>query len=134
MVSRERRLGPRVSLPIFLNQYIEDRPLRGLVSDVSPTGIHVKTVKLPAARPATRTVGLELELPGTGETIWARGEIRHRRGEGAVESAGIRFTAMPALYAKLLREYCAEARRDELSRLLARIRGPAAGTGGDRAL
>jgi hypothetical protein len=125
MSSSERRLGMRVPLPIFLNQYIEDRPLRALASDVSPTGIHVKTVKLPLRRPATRTVALEIELPGTGETIWARGEIRYQRAEGGVHSSGIRFTAMPSLYAKLLRDYCAEARRDELTRLLERIRGRA---------
>jgi hypothetical protein len=126
MVSSERRLGLRVPLPIYLNQYIEDRPLRALASDVSPTGIHVKTVKLPLPRPASRTVALELELPGTGETIWARGEIRYQRARGGVESAGIRFTAMPSIYAKLLRDYCAEARRDELARLLERIRAPLA--------
>ncbi len=126
LISRERRLGLRVPLPIFLNQYIEDRPLRALAADVSPTGIHVKTVALPRPAPATRTVGIELELPGTGETIWARGEIRYQRCEGAVEAAGIRFTAMPSVYAKLLRDYCAEARRHELGRLLERIRRPAA--------
>ena len=126
MVSRERRLGPRVPLPIFLNQYIEDRPTRGLVANVSPTGIHVKTVKLPVARPFTRIVALEIELPGTAETIWARGEICNQRGEGVVEATGIRFTAMPSIHARLLRDYCAEARRDELTRLLTRIRQPAA--------
>lgn len=126
MVSRERRLGPRVSLPVFVNQYVEDRPLRALVSDVSPTGIHVKTVKLPLPVPASSTVALEIELPGTSETIWARGEVRYQRAEGAVEAAGIQFTAMPASYAKLLRDYCAEARRSELSHLLSRIRRPMA--------
>ncbi len=128
MVSQERRLGPRVPLPIFVDQYVNDHPTRALAADLSPTGIRLKTVALPGTPQAesSRSVSLEIGLPGTDDTIWARGEIRYTEGHGAVRASGIRFTAMPQAHAKLLRDYCAEARRLELVRLLSRVRGAAA--------
>jgi c-di-GMP-binding flagellar brake protein YcgR len=125
---RDRRIGIRVPLEIFLNQYIRDRPFRALAADVSETGIRLAHVKLPGLRldPTDRVVGLELELPGTGEVIWARGEVCHEVRGGALSTAGVRFDAMPRIHARLIREFCHERRRQKLARLLDRVRRPAA--------
>jgi hypothetical protein len=125
----DRRLGVRVPLEMFLTSYLKERPIRGLTCDVSDTGLRLQTVKT-AARPDApaaghAVVGLEFELPGTGEVIWARGEICYERGDalapGVGYGVGVRFTAMPLVHARLVRDYCVERRRSYLASLLERI-------------
>jgi hypothetical protein len=101
MNAQDRRLGFRVPMEIFLNEYVQDRAHRALTVNISDTGLYVNKVLTPLQR-ASRVVALEFELPGTGETIWARGEIAH--------------------HARLLRDYCIEKRRAQLGELLERIR------------
>ncbi len=126
MLSRDRRLGFRVPLEMFLNQYIRDRPFRGLTSNLSDTGLYLETVKAAKKRfgHGRTTVGLEFELPGTGEVIWARGEVCFEREDDYTLGYGIRFTAMPVIHARLLRDFCIETRRTHLGALLERIRNP----------
>ena len=128
-MQRDRRLGFRVPLEIFLTQYVRDRPQRALSANLSDTGISLQTVKMPWVSddtPDGTPVGLEFELPGTGEVIWARGEVcRSAAGDPMVHQTGVRFTAMPMLYARMLRDYCIESRRKHLGALLARIHNPA---------
>jgi hypothetical protein len=132
---------------MFLNEYVHDRAHRALTVNVSESGLYVNKVIAPLNR-GTRVVGLEFELPGTGETIWARGEICYEdvplhvggpragfagRGGGDGQEPpfqideyfhgqGIRFAAMPRMHARLLRDYCIEKRRTQLSDLLGKIR------------
>lgn len=125
MSSRDRRLGFRVPLEIFLNEYIKEQPFRALTANVSDTGVYLHRVKDPVGDEVDgQVVGLEFELPGTGEVIWARGEICHGQDERMVWSSGVRFTAMARTHARLLRDYCIEARRRRLGTLLERIRHP----------
>lgn len=127
MPARDRRLGFRVPLQIFLNKYVRDRPFRALTSNLSETGIYLQIVKtpwMPEPSDVSVPVGLEFELPGTGEVIWARGEICYGATDELVHGAGVRFTAMPTLHARLIRDYCVESRRAHLSTLLGRIRKP----------
>lgn len=125
-MNRDRRVGIRVPVEMFLNQYIRDRPYRAMAADVSETGILLAHVALPGLRldRADQVVGLEFELPGTGETIWARGEVCHERRGGPLTSAGIRFDDMPKIHARLVRDYCVERRRARLRAMLERIRRP----------
>jgi c-di-GMP-binding flagellar brake protein YcgR len=128
MPSRDRRLGFRVPLEIFLNQYIRDRPFRALTCNLSDTGVYLHRARN-AARPhtpQTRVVSLEFELPGTGEIVWARGEIAHEEDEAYVRGAGVRFTAMAQRHARLIRDYCVESRHGHLAELLEKIRNPPA--------
>lgn len=125
MSSRDRRLGFRVPLEIFLNEYIKDQPFRVLTSNVSDTGLYVHRVVNPVGPDLdAQVVGLEFELPGTGEVIWARGEICHGRKDRMVRGTGVRFTGMARAHARLLRDYCIESRRRRLGRMLDRIRHP----------
>jgi hypothetical protein len=87
----DRRLGTRVSLEMFMNEYVHDRHHRALTVNISETGVYVNKVITSIAR-ASRTVALEFELPGTGETIWARGEICYDTLDDYFHGQGIRFT------------------------------------------
>jgi hypothetical protein len=121
MTSQDRRLGFRVPLEMFLNEYVQDRAHRALTVNISETGIYLNKVISPIAR-GSKVVGLEFELPGTGETIWARGEICYDSLDDYFHGQGIRFTGMPRIHARMLRDYCIEKRRAQLGDLLDRIR------------
>jgi hypothetical protein len=123
MSVRDRRLGFRIPLEMFLNKYVKDRPFRALTTNVSDTGIHLNLVRGAPLCRDTRVVGLEFELPGTGEIIWARGEICYDALDDYFHGTGVRFTAMPRLHAHMLREFCVERRRAQLGAMLQRIRG-----------
>jgi hypothetical protein len=125
-MQRDRRIGVRVPLELFVNQYIQDRPFRSLVADLSETGIRLERVALPALRlePEARIVALELPLPGTGEVVWARGEVCNERRGGPLASTGVRFDAMARRDARLVREWCHTRRRARLAALLDRVRRP----------
>ena len=122
----DRRSGYRVPLEIFLDQYIRDRPYRGLTADISPTGVSLRAA-LPAfprlCRPlqGESTVALEVRLPGIAESIWARGEVCHQTADPLALTRGIRFTAMARAHARLLRDFCIEARREQLGSMLSRM-------------
>lgn len=124
MLSSDRRMGFRVPVEMFLNQYIADRPYRAMAGNLSETGVLLNRVKSPSGgvKESQRVVGLEFELPGTGESIWARGEICSQGQDRYFQTDRVRFTAMPRIHARMLRDYCIEARRDHLGGLLGRIR------------
>lgn len=123
MISGDRRLGPRVDFPLFIDQYVGERRFRALATDLSETGLFVHQVRSRRSRRSSGSVcGLEIALPGTGETIWARGQVRRRVRGDQVIGAGIALTGMARAHARLLRDYCIETRQRKLARLLARIR------------
>ncbi|MCP4445519.1 MAG: PilZ domain-containing protein [Myxococcales bacterium] len=124
MLSSDRRIGFRVPIEMFLNQYISDRPYRAMAGNLSETGILLNRVKSPPRRlqEGQRVVGLEFELPGTSETIWARGEICSQGSDRFFQTDRVRFTGMPRIHARMLRNYCIESRRSHLGGLLGRIR------------
>jgi len=126
MSMRDRRLGLRVPLEVFVTMYIRDRPIRALTSNLSDTGIFLQAVRSELVAEAARekaTVAIELRLPGVAETLWAAGQLSHSTRGDLVLGTGVRFTALPRAYARLLRDFCVEQRRLHLTSLLGRIQG-----------
>ncbi|HVK74039.1 MAG TPA: PilZ domain-containing protein [Kofleriaceae bacterium] len=121
---RDRRLGYRIPFTTLLTSFVNDRPMRALAEDISDTGMRLHAVTPLAPAPGTQ-MAIELSIPGTDDTIWARAEVCYRKGDDLAAGLGIRFTAMAQLHARLLREYCVESRRSHLGGLLGRIRGAA---------
>jgi c-di-GMP-binding flagellar brake protein YcgR len=121
MTSHDRRYGNRIPMELMMNEYVHDRPYRALSVNISETGVYVNKVVGTLAR-RTRVVGLEFELPGTAELIWARGEICYDTLDDCFHGQGIRFTGIPKIHQRLIRDYCIEKRRAQLSALLERIR------------
>ena len=113
----ERRQDPRVRLEMFLNQYVEDNPVRGLASNLSHTGLYLQKLaeaqRRGARSPAT-IVGLEFELPGTGEIIWASAEPRFDYTGDYFHVSGLRFVGMARKHERLLRDFVTEKRLRDL--------------------
>ena len=105
--SVDRRYIPRVRVELFLNQYIDDRPFRALATNLSETGILIQKLLEPAL-PLSRVVGLEFELPGTGEVVWASAEPRFDTLDSDFQHSGLTFTAMATKHEHLLTEFVRE--------------------------
>jgi hypothetical protein len=117
----ERRLGYRIPFESMVTSYVHDRPIRALASNLSDTGLNMSSVAMLAPPPGL-VVGLEIDLPGMDESIWASGQICYRKDDKLASGLGVKFIAMAKSQARIVRDYCIESRRTHLGSLLARIR------------
>jgi hypothetical protein len=120
-MSSDRRLGVRVPVELELSAYIDERLHRGMAFNLSDSGMFFEQVALIGGRRAD-AFGLEFELPGTGETIWARGQITGERVGHTLLGRALRFTGMARAHARLVRDYCVHLHERHLGFLLERIR------------
>lgn len=117
----ERRLGYRIPFESMVTSYVHDRPIRGLSTNLSDTGLQMSAISMVAPPPGL-VVGLEIDLPGTGDSIWASGRICYRKDDHLASGLGVRFVAMAKSQARMIRDFCIEMRRANLGSILARIR------------
>jgi hypothetical protein len=118
----ERRDLERVPLSLFIDEYVGERQHRALTTNLSATGLYMHRVRSGSHRD-TRHVQLEMKLPGTTDTIWARGEIRYDQwGDELVHGTGVELTAIARGHQRLLRDYLYEQRRQKLERILELVR------------
>jgi hypothetical protein len=111
-----RRADKRLRLQLYLNEYVKDREYRALATDISESGLAIQKLTEPIV-PHSGVVGLELELPGTSELIWAAAEPRFDAVGGDFHVSGLRFRGMARKHQSLLRDYVRE-RRLRIARLL----------------
>jgi hypothetical protein len=120
---QERRLGFRIPFETMVTSYVHDRPVRGLATNLSDSGINMSAITMLAPPPGL-VVGLEIDLPGESESIWAAGRICYRKDDRneLASGLGVRFMAMARSQARIVRDFCIEMRRKNLGAILARIR------------
>jgi c-di-GMP-binding flagellar brake protein YcgR len=119
----ERRLGFRIPFETMVTSYVHDRPVRGLAANLSDSGLSMSAITMLAPPPGL-VVGLEIDLPGVGDSIWASGQICYRKDDRneLASGLGVRFMAMARSHARTVRDFCIEMRRKNLGSILARIR------------
>ncbi len=117
----ERRLGFRIPFESMVTSYVQDRPVRGLSTNLSDSGINLSAISMLAPPPGL-VVGLEIDIPGMDESVWASGRICYRKDDRMASGLGVRFLAMATSQARLIRDFCIEMRRKHLGSILARIR------------
>lgn len=118
---QERRLGYRIPFESMVTSYVHDRPIRGLAQNLSDTGLSMSAISM-VAPPPGMVVGLEIELPGEPDSIWAAGRVCYRKDDHLASGLGVRFVAMARSQARMIRDFCIEMRRQNLGSILARIR------------
>jgi PilZ domain len=109
----DRRYEHRVPLEMYLTAYVEDQPRRGFTANLSESGLYLNTLSCEPLAPFT-PVGLELELPGTPETIWASGLLCFDEVDEYFYGEGIRFVAMARRHLRMLHEFLNATRRRRL--------------------
>jgi hypothetical protein len=105
----------------MVTSYVRDRPVRALASNLSDSGLNMSAISMLAPPPGL-VVGIEMDLPGVDESIWASGQICYRTDDRMASGLGVRFLAMARSQARMVRDFCIEMRRQNLGSLLARIR------------
>jgi hypothetical protein len=111
-----RRQSPRLRLNTGLNQYFGNEERFGLALNVSESGLSIRR-PVDVVTPLTGVVALELELPGTGEVIWASAQPRFQSTMPGFELSGLHFLSMASKHQRLIRDYVRE-RHARLVRLL----------------
>lgn len=115
-----RRLAPRVRLEGLCGVVSKDELRYAALLDLSALGLRLERLFDPAL--ASRVVQIEIELPGTDEIVWARGEVTfahltplggyHPDGQPRLRCvAGIRMDRLAGHDRRLLRDYVIETRR-----------------------
>ena len=77
----------------MVTSYVNDRPIRGLATNLSDTGLNMSTILMVAPPPGI-IVPIEIDLPGMSESIWASGRICYRKDDRMASGLGVRFIAM----------------------------------------
>jgi hypothetical protein len=125
-LSGERRDLERVPLEIFLDEYVDDRPHRALTTNLSATGLYMNRVTTKAPRQfgrQSRHVQLEFTLPGTSDSIWARGEIRYDElSLDFVHGTGVELVDVARGHQRLLEDYLYDYKRKRLEQILELVR------------
>jgi len=111
-MTMNRRCGLRVPARLLINQYEGEGHRVCLSFNVGTEGIYLYHTGLPPR--GRRTVGLEFQLPGQSETIWAKGEIRYCGAFGEFCGTGIAFVAMANAHWDMVQDWVYQARLDEM--------------------
>ncbi|XXF81208.1 PilZ domain-containing protein [Myxococcaceae bacterium GXIMD 01537] len=104
----EKRKAKRVPLDIYLNKYMGGVPYLARSSDISQEGLSLSRLIEPQHE--GKRVGLQFQLPGTEEVIYAEGEVVREWADidtrrRATESAGVRFTLLTERHRRLIDAY-----------------------------
>jgi hypothetical protein len=100
-----------------LNEIVRDRASPAVAFDVSLAGLAIRKPTVPRLYHAG-VVGIELELPGTEEVIWASAAPRFHAVGTRFHLSGLLFLDMARKHRSLLHDYISE-RRERWRRLFA---------------
>lgn len=101
-----KRKNARVPLDIYLNKYMGGVPYMARAADISQEGVSLARLLEPEHD--ARRVGLQFQLPGSEEVIYAEGEVVRgwvEASPGRDERSGVRFTLLTQRHRRLIDDY-----------------------------
>jgi hypothetical protein len=100
-----KRKNTRVPLDIYVNKYMGGVPYMARVADIGSEGVSLARLIEPEQR--ARRVGLQFQLPGSEEVIYAEGEVVREWVEAAPrhERSGVRFTLLTERHRRMIDDY-----------------------------
>ena len=123
-MSQDRRQQLRLPVEICVQQYLSDGVYLGLTRDLSETGLYLTAPRL---RDDMTLLGapihLEFALPGTGDRIFARGQVCESL-DGDLKGLGIRLQDMADRHKQSLHRYVESVRRARLHNMLWQMNQP----------
>ena len=102
----DKRKNARVPLDIYLNKYMAGVPYMVHAADISQEGLSLGRLIEPEQD--ARRVGLQFQLPGSEEVIYAEGEVVREWVEANPrrhERSGVRFTLLTSRHRQMIDEY-----------------------------
>ena len=110
MTLRERRQAARIPVGIYVQQVVDDELHRCFTTSLSVDGLYMERLWAPMSR-ASNVVQLEVPLPETGDSLWAKGVIVYDCIDPLFHGMAVRFELMARKHSRLLREWIKETRR-----------------------
>lgn len=101
-MSNQRKTN-RVPLDVYLNKYVAGVPYMARAADISREGVGLSHLIEPEL--SGKRVGLQFQLPGSEEVIYAEGEIVREWIESKEEGSGIKFTLLTERHRRLIDSY-----------------------------
>ena len=124
-MSQDRRQQLRLPVEICVQQYLSDGVYLGLTRDLSETGLYLTAPRLPDDMTLLGSpIQLEFALPGTGDRIWARGQVCYESIDGDLKGLGIRLQDMAERHKQSLHRYVESVRRARLHNMLWQMNQP----------
>ena len=105
-----RRRSARHPVGFYVDQFVNDEPVRCFTTDLSAIGLYMERLVEPIDR-ASRVIQLELKLPSTEDSIWAAGEVVYDRIDARFHGTAVRFTSMARTHQRWIREWLRESER-----------------------
>ncbi|HLL01287.1 MAG TPA: PilZ domain-containing protein [Myxococcaceae bacterium] len=102
----DKRNSKRAPIDIYLNKYMGGVPYMNRASDISPEGLSLAQLIEPQHH--GRRVGLQFQLPGSEEVIYAEGEVVREWAEldtARRERSGVRFTLLTERHRRMIDAY-----------------------------
>jgi hypothetical protein len=99
----DKRRSKRVPLDVYLNKFINGIPFMVRAKDVSPEGIFLTQLLEPDVD--DQRVGIQFQLPGSNEVIYAEGRVMRNMKCGRTVGHGIRFTLITDYHRALIQRY-----------------------------
>ena len=100
----DKRNKMRAPLDVYLNKYVGGVPYMARAADISTDGVSLAHLIEPQHQ--RKRVGLQFQLPGSEEVIYAEGEVvREWLGDGDAEGSGVRFTLLTERHRRLIETY-----------------------------
>lgn len=130
MVANEKREEYRMPMRVFLNEHVGDRVQRSMSLNISTGGIYLNRLQLPPEQFSTSLtyphhrsiVGLEFEIPGISEVIWAAGRVCFDKANSYFFGTGLRFEGIAEVHRRLIRDAVMDHREKRLRQLLSTVR------------
>jgi len=97
---KEKRKTGRAPLDIYLNKYVGGVPYMARTSDISSEGVSLAHLIEPQHQ--GRKVGLQFQLPGSAELIYAEGEVVREWAGSKAERSGVRFTLLSERHRRMI--------------------------------
>jgi hypothetical protein len=99
-----KRKSSRVPVDIYLNKFVGGVPYMARAADISPEGLSLANLIEPQHH--KKRVGLQFQLPGSEEVIYAEGEVvREWLGSDAADGSGIRFTLLTERHRRMINQF-----------------------------
>ena len=104
----DKRNKQRATLDIYLNKYMGGVPYMARTADISGEG--VRLARLIEPEHTARRVGLQFQLPGSEEVIYAEGEVvREWVDAGRTAHSGVRFTLLTERHRRMIDSFVGSA-------------------------
>jgi hypothetical protein len=100
LMMKESRKTERASIDIYLNKYVSGIPYLARMEDISRDGMRLAHLIEP--RHDAKRVGLQFQLPGSDEVIYAEGEVVQEWAEASQPGSSVRFTLLTERHRRMI--------------------------------